>query len=144
MSTPTTLQTVYNLFLSKSDEDFTGKESLIFQWLNSAISKCKKYVRNSLDYTLDTPIVPAIVSYDGSFVNILDDDEIELIATQMQYENYNKKNAYICSLRQQLGTKDFNSLPDKKRELDGIQNSMRLLKEDIKEQRQEFNTYKYS
>ena len=144
MSTPTTLQTVYNLFLSKSDEDFTGKESLIFQWLNSAISKCKKYVRNSLDYTLDTPIVPAIVSYDGSFVNTLEDDEIELIAMQMQYENYNKKESYLVSLKTRIGTKDFNSLPSKKQELDGIQNSKNLLKEDIKELQQEFNTYKYS
>jgi len=140
----TTLQTVYNLFLSKSDEDFTGKESLIFQWLNSAISKCKKYVRNSLDYTLDTPIAPVIVSYDGSFINILDDDEIELIATQMLYENYNKKESYLVSLKTRIGTKDFNSLPSKKQELDGIQNSKNLLKEDIKELQQEFNTYKYS
>jgi len=139
MSTPTELQMVYDLFFSKTDEDFFGKELLVFQWLNSAISKCKKYVKNSLDYILDNDS-----ETDGNFIDTLDDDELELIATQMLYEYYNKKESYLVSLKTRIGTKDFNSLPSKKQELDGIQNSKRLLKEDIKELQQEFNTYKYS
>jgi len=137
MGTP--IQSAYDLFFSKSDEDFFGKELLVFQWLNSAISKCKKYVKNSLDYILDNDS-----DTDGNFINTLDDDELELIATQMLYEYYNKKESYLVSLKTRIGTKDFNSLPSKKQELDGIQNSKRLLKEDIKELQQEFNTYKYS
>jgi len=144
MGTPTTLQEVYDSFFAKTDEDFFGKEALVFNWLNSSISKCKKYVKNPLDYILDTPIAPAIVSYDGSFTVTLDNDEIELIALQMKYEYYDRKNAYLTALRREVGTKDFNVLPNKKQELDGMQNSMRLLKEDIKELQQQFNTYKYS
>lgn len=140
----TSLQDIYDVFMIKIDEDLTGKEGQIFQWLNSAKSKCKKYVVHSLDYILDPPIAPATESYDGNFNDILDDDEIELISLQMKYEYYNKKEAYLCGLRQQIGTKDFNSLPNRKQELDGIQNSMKLLKEDIKDLQQQFNTYKYN
>lgn len=140
MSTsPTLLQEVYDLFQSKADGDFTGKELQIFNWLNSAISKSKKYIKNPLDYVLDIDSVT-----DGVFVFALDNDEIELIAMQMLYEDYNKQESYLNSLEARIGTKDFNSLPSKKQELDAIQNSKRLLKEDIKELKQEFNTYKYN
>ena len=138
-SPPTQLQEVYDSFFSKTDEDFLGKELQIFSWMNSAISKSKRYLKSTLDYTLDTNSVT-----DGNFTITLDNDEIELIAMQMQYECYSKKNAYLTALRREVGTKDFNVLPNKKQELDGMQNSMRLLKEDIRELRQEFNTYKYS
>jgi|GEM_PF-5217707 len=139
MSTPTSLQDVYDLFFSKTDEDFSGKELQIFKWLNSAISKSKKYVQHPLDYVLDTNSI-----MDGNFISILDNDETELLAIQMKYEYYDKKEAYLLGLRREVGTKDFNVLPNKKQELDGMQNSKRLLKEDIKELRQEFNTYKYN
>jgi len=137
MGTP--LQQAYDLFFSKIDDDLFGLELQIFNWLNSAISKSKKFVINNLDYTLNDNS-----DYDGNFNNYLTDDELELIAMQMKYEYYDKKNAYLTSLRREIGTKDFNSLPDKKRELDGIQNSMKLLKEDIKELKQQFNTYQYN
>lgn len=139
MPTPTPLQTVYDLFQSKVDDDFTGKDLLIFQWFNSAIPKCKKYTSVTLDYTLNLGS-----QTDGFFNNILLDDDVELLALQMKYEYYDKKNAYLIGLQRELGTKDFNSLPDKKRELDGLQNSMKLLKEDIRELRQEMNSYNYS
>lgn len=137
MGTP--LQTAYDLFFAKANEDFFGRELLVFNWLNSAISKSKKYVIHNLKYILDSGS-----ETDGSFIDTLDDDELELIAMQMQYENYNKQESYLLSLRARIGTKDFNSLPNKKQELDGIQNSKKLLKEDIKELKQEFNTYKYN
>jgi len=142
MGTP--IQSIYDTFIQKVDEDLTGKESLIFGYLNTAISKCYKICIHSLVYVLDTPIVPATVSYDGVFNDILDIDEIELISMWMLYEHRGKKESYLLSLKREISTKDFNSLPNKKQELDGIQNSMRLLKEDIKELSQQFNTYKYN
>jgi hypothetical protein len=134
----TPLQTAYDSFTSKIDDDLIDKESLVFEWLKSAISKSKKYVPHSLSYVL-TPD-----SYDGNFNDVLDDDEIELVAMNMKYEYYAKKAAYLIGLRQQIGIRDFDNLPDKKKELDSIQSSMKLLYEDIKEFRQQFNTYKYS
>jgi len=140
----TPLQQIYDAFLGKIDENMFGKEAQIFQWLNSARAKCKKYVIHSLDYVLDSPVLPETVSYDGNFLVNLDDDEIDLIAMQMKYEYYDKKNAYLIGLKREIGTKDFNSLPNKKQELDGICNVMKIIKEDIKELQQQFNTYKYN
>lgn len=138
MGTP--LKDVYDRFISKLDEDLTGKESLIFQYLISAKSKIYKTTKHSLVYVLDT-IFPE--SYNGNFVEILDDDEIELMAMQMKYEHYYRKEAYLLAQKRELGTKDFEKLPNKKQELDGIQNSLKLLKVDIEDLKQEFNTYKY-
>jgi len=139
----TPLQEVYTRFSSKIDEDLTGKESLIYEYLLSAKSKIYKIITHSLEFILDTPISPATVSYDGSFITILDQDEIELLALQMKYESYARYEAYLLALRLRVGTKDFNSLPNKKQELDGIQNSKRLLKIEIDDLKQQFNDYKY-
>jgi hypothetical protein len=137
MGTP--LQEVYDNFFSKIDEDLYGKEGKVFEYFKSAKSKSYKTVVHSLNYKMTFPD-----DYEGEFVELLNQDEIELLGLKMKYEYLSNKESYLIGLKQQLGTKDFNNLPDKKRELDGIQNSMRLLKEDIKELEQQFNTYKYS
>lgn len=138
----TTLQEVYTLFLSKIDEDLTGQESQIFAWFKSSIAKSKKYTSDVLDYTLTTPTPPATESYDGNFTTTLSDDTIELLAMQMQYERYNKDLSYYTNLKKSIGTKEFNQLEYKK-ELDGVNSSMILLKKDIKDFRDQFNDYKY-
>jgi len=139
MSTPTQLQEVYDCFISKVDEDLTDKESLIFEYFKTAKSKSYKIVPHELTY-----IITDEITYDGNFLLTLDQDEIELIALYMLYEHRNKKESYLLGLRSFVGTKDFNSLPDKKRELDGIQNSKKLLKEEIDDLKQQFYDYKYN
>jgi hypothetical protein len=140
----TPLQEVYTIFISKVDEDLTGKESLIFNYLQSAKSKAYKYTSHSLDFILSDPISPATISYDGYFNNILNQDEIELIALYMLYEHLSRQEKYWVSLRELISTKDFNSMPDKKRILDGIQNSKKILKEEIDDFKQQFFDYKYN
>lgn len=136
MSTP--LQSAYDKFIQKVDEDLTGKESLIFNYLKSAISKSYKRIPHSLAYEVNE------TTYVGTFTETLDEDEIELLSLWMLYDHRRRKESYLAALKREYGTKDFNSIPDKKRELDGIQNSMKTLKDEIKELQQEFNTFKYS
>jgi hypothetical protein len=134
----TPLQDVYDFFMPKVNEDLTGKESLIFQYFKTAISKCYKFVKHDLTYTITDKD-----TFDGYFVQILDQDEVELIAMTMRYESLGNEEAYWISLRDLVSTNDFNSLPDKKRNLDGIQNSKRLLKEEIDDFKQQFSDYQY-
>jgi len=84
-----------------------------------------------------------IDTYDGNFDFILDQDEIELIALYMKEAHLNRQEQYWVALRELVSTKDFNSLPDKKRILDGIQNSKKLLKEEIEDFKQQFFDYTY-
>ena len=85
-----------------------------------------------------------IDSYDGCFDNELNQDEIELIALYMKEAHLSKSEQYWVALRNMVSTKDFNSLPDKKRILDGIQNSKKMLKEEIDDFKQQFFDYKYN
>lgn len=139
MSTP--LQEVYDSFFSKTDEDFFAKEELVFTYFKTAKSKSYKFCSHSLEYTITDPVGEP---YDGNFIDTLDQDEIELISLWMLYEHLRRKEQYLVTQKREIGTRDFNSLPDKKRELDGIQNSMNLVKQDAKDIQQQLNTYKYS
>lgn len=132
----TSLQEIYDSFQAKIDEDLTGKESLIFQYFKAALSKCKKTVNHSLLYSVND-------LYEGNFNETLDQDEIELIALNMLKERKRKRIEYLEGLERGLGTKDFNNLPDKPRELAALREGMKNLDEEIKELKQEFNTYKY-
>jgi hypothetical protein len=137
----TPLQEVYNSFIARVDEDLTGKEYLIFQYLKSALSKSYKNIIHSIVFILSDPIL--YDGYDGYFNDTLNQDEIELISMYMLYEHLSRQEKYWVSLRDLISTKDFNSLPDKKRNLDGIQNSKRLLMEEINDFKQQFFDYKY-
>jgi len=141
MGTP--LQHVYDRFFSKIDEDLTGKEGQIFSLLDSAISKSYKAVVHSLHYILDDPIPPETESYDGNFIDILDSDEIELLSLWMLYEWNRKKQQKLRGQRTQIGTKDFNKIEDKAKELKEVTGIMKDIKEEINELKSEFNTYKY-
>ncbi len=139
MSTP--LQTIYDSFLIKIDEpiNFVGMQEMIFNYFLSARAKLYKIIPHSLDYTFTVNLL-----LDGMIVDDLDFDEIELIALQMLFEHKRRKREYLEALKREIGTKDFNTLSDKKRELDGLRNGMLDLKEEINELKQQFNTYKFS
>ena len=138
MSMGTPLQSAYDSFILKVDEDLTGKESLIYNLLKVAISKAYKHTPHSLNYTLTSE-----TTFAGVFDDTLIQDEIELISLNMDYEHKRRKQSYLLGLKRENGTKDFNAT-SKKPELDGVQNSMQLLKDEIKELQQQFNTYTYS
>lgn len=137
----TRLQNVYDRFLSKIDEDTTGKESLIFEILNSAISKSYKTVVHSLKYTLEKP--NGSNQFDGYFIDNLNEDEIELLALWMLYEWDRREQQNLLKIRQDIGTSDFNRLPDKVAKLRAVNETLKTTKEDITDLKNEFNTYSY-
>ena len=134
--TGTVLQDVYDSFESKVDDDLTGQESLIFQFLKSALSRCYKTVRHVLTYTYNAE------TYDGNFTENLDQDEIELISLWMKFYKYDRKRSKLNFIEKSLGTKDFNQTSYKP-ELDALKSSMSDLKIEINELSQTFNTYSY-
>lgn len=142
MGTP--LQSLYDRFFSKTDEDFTDKEGQIFNLVDSAISKSYKTVKHSLIYMLDDPTPPATESYDGNFNDNLDSDELELLALWMVYEWNRKKQQKLISQKKLVGTKDFNRLDDLPSELRALNLTMQQTMDDIASLKNEFNTYQYS
>ena len=137
MGTP--LDAIYKRFCSKVNEDLTGKEELIFEIMNSAKSKIYKACNHSLNYTITNE-----ETYEGYFNDILDDDEIELWALQMLYEWKRRRKEQLEGQRKDIGTSDFNKLPNKVEELKQLGVSMKDLKEEINDLKNEFNTYKYN
>jgi len=83
-------------------------------------------------------------TYDGIMLNDLDVDEIELISLNMKkaYLDYLLKP--LSRLKKQIGTKDFNRLESKVEELKVYSLMLSSLKEEIKDFRQEFNSYSNS
>ena len=146
MGTP--LDTLYKRFQTKVDEDLTNKEGLIFALVDVAISKSYKTCRHSLIYVLDEPEYyeeeNQTNEYEGSFNDILDSDEIELLALWMSYEWNRRRKEYLKAQRDDIGTKDFNRLPDKVAKFKAISADMKEIKAEIDDLKNEFNTYKYS
>ena len=146
MGTP--LDTLYKRFQTKVDEDLTNKEGLIFALVDVAISKSYKTCRHSLDYTLDELEYDEenniTNEYEGSFNDTLDNDEIELLTLWMLYEWNRREQQRLVKLKNSIGTKDFNRLPDKADELKVVNLTMKEIKNDIDELKNEFNTYKYN
>lgn len=134
----TNLQVLYDRFQSKVDEDMYGKESLIFALVDSAISKSYKDVHHSLKYTLtDAPV------YEGEFNEVLDGDEIELLALWMKYEWDGREQQKLLKLRDDIGTSDFNRLPNKMEKVKTITATMKAIREEINDLKDSMNTYKY-
>src|SRR5690554_4384279 len=104
MGTP--LSEVYDAFFIKSGLDYLGKEDQVFQFFKTGISKSYKIVPHDLTYTADE-------NFNGEFKNMLDQDEIELIALNMFYEEKRKRKSELDYTKQQIGTRDFNRLPNK-------------------------------
>lgn len=132
MGTP--LQDVYDAFFVKSIKDYTDKESLVFQFFKTAISKSYKTIPTDLTYTAD-------IDYSGNFVEILNQDDIELIALNMLLEEKIRDVSRLENNKQHIGTKDFNRLPDKASEYKIQNQSMKDLEDKIFKFRQEFYSY---
>ena len=141
MTTP--LQKLYDRFQSKVDEDLTGKEGLIFALIDPAIAKSYKTCVHDLTYQSDIPIPPAIVSYDGSFNETLNEDEIELLALWMLYEWKRRKVSKLEAQRRNVGTADFNRLEDRAGILRELRLGMKEVLDEIDALKNEFNTYQY-
>lgn len=139
MGTP--LQKIYDRFQTKIDEDVSGKESLIFSLVDVAISKSYKTVVHNLKYVLDEPVPPETESYDGEFVENLDNDEIELLALWMFYEWKRRKASKLEGQKRDIGTKDFNRLEDRSSLLKELRAGMKDLLEEIDSLKNEFNLY---
>ena len=141
MGTP--LQSLYDRFQTKVNEDLTGKESLIFALVDVAISKSYKTATHSLTYVVDPPIPPATVSYSGFFDEDLDLDEIELLALWMVYEWDRREQQRLVKQRRDIGTTDFNRLEGKKEQLQVVETAMKTTLSDIRDLVDSMNTYIY-
>ncbi len=129
----TSLQDVYDRFFSKMDEDFTGKEGNVYDFLLSAKARCYRNTRHSLDFILTTP-----EDYEGNFEDTLDDDEIEYMAYEMKRARYGKQQAYFLTKKSQIGTKDFNRLEDDRKQLDYVTATLKELDIEIRDFLQNF------
>jgi hypothetical protein len=81
-------------------------------------------------------------TYNGEFDSEINQDTIELLTLNMKKEYLRGKLSVLDELKQHLGTKDFNRLPEKANEYKYIQQSMSDLDEEIFSFRQEFYSYK--
>lgn len=137
MGTP--LETLYTRVISKLDEDLTGKESLIFALVDTAIARVYKTVRHNLSYTVDD-----WETYDGEFADTLDNDELELLAWHIVYAWDFREKQRLVKQRDYVGTPDFNRLPDKKTSLAVVENTLKTAENEIAKLTNDFNTYKYT
>lgn len=134
MGTP--LQTVYDRFFSIMDEDFTGQEGNVYNYLLSAQSRCFKNVEEDLTITLSDTI-----QYDGTFADDLEFDTIEYLAHEMKRARYHKKQAYYLTKKAEIGTKDFNRLEDDKKALISVNKTIEQIDVEIRDLRQNFYYY---
>lgn len=141
MGTP--LQSLYDRFQTKVDENLTGKESLIFALVDVAISKSYKAATHGLTYVITPPTPPATISYNGSFDEDLDLDEIELLALWMVYEWDRREQQRLVKLKRDIGTSDFNRLENKKDQLQVVETTMKTTLSDIEKLIDSMNTYIY-
>jgi|688.fasta_scaffold337681_2 hypothetical protein len=80
-------------------------------------------------------------TYDGEFTGNVEQDALELIALNMLLEQKRQRKSELDYTKTHLGTKDFNKLPDKVAEYNILNNSIKNLREEIEDFRQEFYSY---
>jgi len=113
--------------------DFTGKELLVFQLFKAALAYCYRTVPENLDYTYDKQI------HEGKFKDNLNQDSIELISLCMKRELYRRYNDKYTSMKQHIGTKAFNRLPENiVKESQESRKIFESLNDEIEKFRQEF------
>ena len=81
-------------------------------------------------------------TFDGEFINIIEQDALKLIALNMLLEQKRQRKSELDNIKQHLGTKDFNRLPEKVGEYKILEQSMKNLEDEIFSFRQEFYSYK--
>lgn len=103
----TNIQEVYDAFFVKvPNTDFTGQEQLVFQLFKAATAYCYRTVPEKLDYNYDEQI------HEGKFNETLGQDSIELLSLCMKRELYRRSNDKYMYMKQHIGTKAFNKLPE--------------------------------
>ena len=109
----TNLQKVFDAFFVKIPTvNFTGKESMVAQFLESAIAKCYRHTYDNLTYDYDKDL------QEGYFNNEVSSPSVELISMFMAREYYIQRYSLLNSRKQHIGTQAFNKLPDMKTDLD--------------------------
>lgn len=132
----TDLQDVFDSFFIKfPNVDFTNKESQVFQIFKTAIAKCSRNVYEKLEYTYDE------ITHDGSFLNIIPNSSIELIATYMAKEYSSQIFTLISARKQYIGTQSFNKLPDKKIDFDEAKYLFEYWNNELEKFKSEFPDY---
>ena len=96
-------------------------------------------VINDIDDT--NVFIVANRTYDGEFIGIVEQDALELIALNMLLEQKRQRKSELDYTKTYLGTKDFNKLIDKVAEYKVLNESIKLLEEEIFLFRQEFYSY---
>lgn len=132
----TDVQKVYDAFQIKiPDVDFTNKECQVYMFLQAAIAKVQLATSKDLSMEYDDVI------HEGYFVNDIEYKYIELISMYMVAEYYQRRYSHLMGQKQFIGTKDFNKLPDKAKELSSATDAMKYWDSKIYEFRQEFYNY---
>lgn len=132
----TDLQVLYDSFTLKVNEDFSEKMDLFIAMINPALAKIYKQLRHGYSYVYNA------ITKEGYFVEILDIDEIELIALQMAYDYTNdSKMSRLSSMKQMLGTKDFDKIPNLKNEMDTVTKRLDILAIEINNLKNDMNDY---
>lgn len=80
-------------------------------------------------------------SYDGEFLQDLQQDEISLIAAGMTSEWYKMQHSRVCLERNNMGTKHFDKDPDRKKQYDGMVERSKYWDTEFYRLRQEFYSY---
>jgi hypothetical protein len=132
----TDLQEVFDAFFAKIPSvDFTGKESLIVQYLKSAIGKCYRQIYDDLTFSYDETLKT------GTFTNIVSKSTIELVSMYMIKEYLEPKYLLLCGRKQYIGTQAFNKIPSLKEEFDVIEKSINHWNNEIDKFKNEFPDY---
>lgn len=132
----TDLQEVFDAFFVKvTSVDFTGKESMVVQFMSSAIAKCYRHTYDNLEYVYDDALK------EGHFINTISKSSVELIAMFMVKEYYFQRYSLLSTRRQHIGTQAFNKLPDMKQELEIAISSLNHWSAEIEKFLMEFPDY---
>lgn len=109
----TDFQEAYDAFFSKGNSDFSSMKGLVFQWMKSSITKVRRDVSTSLEYTITDA-----VEFDGYFNNTLSDTIIEYMSLWMVYYKNKYFLQYITERAERIGTKEFYRLETNKSEME--------------------------
>ena len=132
----TDIQEVYDAFQIKIPNfDYTGREDMIYMYFKIAIAKSYKTTSDDLSYEYDE------VNHRGRFNSEIGYDTIELLSMFMVQAYYQRKYTYLIGEKQHIGTRDFNKLPDKAKELSSVVSALANWDSKIYEFRQEFYNY---
>lgn len=129
----TNIQEVYDAFFVKvPNTDFTNQEELLFQLFKASLAYCYRTVPERLEFTYDNEL------HEGCFDDLLAQDSIELISLCMKRELYRRNNDKYSKIKQHIGTKSFNKLPDMVDQSRETRIIFETLNDEIERFRQEF------